>query len=1421
MNDWRAALGLQGYEELELQKVIVEPRTRRLSARFVMGTFPPEGIEEELRKVLVRKFPDCTVRVRVACPALADAFSQEPSRFAEPLIAQVLRETPGAARFLKQSRWRLEGKRLLVETQGEAGASYLNERGCSDILARLIKRLFGLELSVLAVAALDEEREAELREEENAILQAIAKERERAEKERAEAGVTRESVLYGAKASGKSMPIGELTEESGMVVIEGRALSSETRLLKGDTRLLASIGVTDYTGSILVKAFMDPSDEKKIKKIEEGAGIRVRGECRYDTFSSEISILAKDIILVPVQRRKDDAPEKRVELHLHTQMSALDGVAPVASLMKRAAEWGQDAVAITDHGVLQAFPEAFDTMASLAKKGTPVKLIPGVEGYLVDDASAIVREADEGPLERDYVVVDVETTGLHFQQDRLTEIAAVRIRGGELAEEFSTLVNPGMSIPEKVVKLTGITDDMVYDAPTPEQAIREFAAFLGGDVYVAHNASFDSMFLETAAKRADVELPRAYVDTLALSRALLPGLKGYKLNMLCKELGVQLKKHHRAIFDTRATAEVYLKLLAMARSHGVDTLGGLNDHFGGSVAASGDSYHIVLLAANEKGLFNLYELTSAAHIHHYFRRPRIPRSLLSRHREGLIIGSACESGELFQAILRKRPQAEIDEIARFYDYLEIQPTGNNAFLVREGSVADDEGLRELNREIVRLGDRLSIPVCATCDVHFLDPEDAIFREILMQNKHFDDAQYQAPLYMRTTQEMLDEFAYLGEDKAYEVVVTNTRAISERIQKPRMFPVHPQSEVTFQPVLPDAEKIVEEQSWSTAKAMYGDPLPDIVVKRIEKELKSIIGNGFGTLYRSAQLLVQKSMEDGYLVGSRGSVGSSFVATLIGVTEVNPLPPHYRCTQCKHNDFQVDAAAYPCGEDLPERDCPRCGAAMRREGYDIPFEVFLGFEGDKVPDIDLNFSGEYQARAQAHVKTIFGDGNVYKAGTIGTLAEKKAYGEVLGYLEHTGRVTTSIERARLAKGITGVRVTTGQHPGGMVVVPKEYSIHHFSPIQHPADKKESGITTTHFDFGSLHDILVKLDILGHDDPTMIYMLEKLTGVDARAVPLTDPKVMSLFTSPDALGVTSEQIGSKTGTFGIPEFGTSFVRGMLEETQPTTMGELLRISGLSHGTNVWINNAQDMIREGIATLRTCFCTRDDIMNTLMAHGVEAKMAFTIMEIVRKGRGKAALTKEMEQAMRDAGVAQHYIDSCYKIEYMFPKAHAAAYVMMALRVAYFKVYHPLAYYTAYFTVRADEFDAATMLAPPDRLRALMKEISQKEDDSAKDERQITLFELVLEMRERGFAFLPVDLYSSSAGEFLIEGDGIRPPFNKLPGVGLAAAESIVAARADGEFLSIEDMQKRSKVSKAVVESLRAQGCLRGMPESSQITLF
>ena len=1238
-------------------------------------------------------------------------------------------------------------------------------------------------------------------------------------------------VLYGRKITGStSDPIGDLNETSGRVCVEGFVLKKiESKELRGGSKTLVTFGVTDYTGSILCKVFLnaEQGEGKEIQGLKAGIRVRVRGACQWDSFSKEIALMADDVQQMPWTPRRDEEEVKRVELHLHTQMSNMDGVTSAAALIKRAAEWGHEAIAITDHGVVQAYPEAFDTVKKLKKEGKNIKLIPGMEGYLIDDSGVIVSSPDDGSVDRDYVVLDIETTGLYAGKDRIIEIAAVKIGADDkILDEFHTMVNPGMRIPPATIQVHGITDDMVADAPRIAEVMPKLADFCRGYVVCAHNASFDIGFLRIDAERAGVELPASVLDTLPLARAVMTELKRHKLDQVCKKLDVKLDNHHRALYDTRATAHMLIRLLQRAKErHGVKTLRDLNDKLGERVAAAGTSYHIILLAKDRTGLENLYRLVSDAHLKHFDRRPHILKSELKARREGLIVGSACEAGELIRAMVEGKSEREIERIASFYDYLEIQPTGNNAFMVRNGQIADEKGLQDLNRRVLRLGDKLGKPVCATCDVHFMDPEDAVFREILMTGMGFEDASQQAPLYFRTTREMLDEFAYLG-DRAREVVIDNPRRIADMVGEVKMFPKHPKDEETFQPQLPHAEEEIERMAWENARKIYGDPLPEIVSARLDRELKSILGHGFGTLYYSAHLLVKKSNEDGFLVGSRGSVGSSFAATMCNITEVNPLPPHYVCPHCQFSDFDVDVHTYPCGIDLPERKCPRCGADLKHNGYDIPFEVFLGFNGDKVPDIDLNFSGIYQHRAHEYVRQLFGDGKVFKAGTIGTLADKTAYGYVKKWCEETGHRATAMEMDRLVQGCVGVKRTTGQHPAGMVIVPEEYSIYQFSPIQHPADDKGSGIITTHFDFGSLHDILVKLDVLGHDDPTMINMLERLTGIHAVDLPLNDKKVLGLFSSPEPLDLAPNQIrGVNTGTLGIPEFGTRFVRQMLEDTKPSTMAELIRISGLSHGTDVWLNNAQDLILQGICKLNDCFCTRDDIMNYLISMGVAPKMAFTTMESVRKGRG---LTPEMEQAMRENNVPEYYVDSCKKIKYMFPKGHAAAYVMMALRVAWFKVYRPLEYYTTFYTVRADNFDAILMLRDPEELDAEMKRIDKlgKHERTAKDDDTYTLLELVYEMRARGIEFLPVDLYKSSADEFLIQEGKIRPPFNRLPGVGGAAAETLYAAcqeavKENRPFISVEDLKARAAASSGTIEQLRLAGALRGLPETSQVTLF
>ncbi|MDO4546466.1 MAG: PolC-type DNA polymerase III, partial [Clostridia bacterium] len=1100
-------------------------------------------------------------------------------------------------------------------------------------------------------------------------------------------------------------------------------------------------------------------------------------------------------------------------LHLHTQMSTMDACASASDLIAQAARWGHKAIAITDHGVVQAFPEAF----SAAKKNN-IKLIPGCEGYLIADKAMLVDRADSRSLaDATFVVFDVETTGLNSNSDVIMEIGAVKYQGGREVDEFSQLINPRRPIPQKVIELTGINDAMVMNMPDISQVIKSFHDFCEGSVMCAHNASFDWGFITKAFSQSGLDYPHPLIDTLAMSRCVLKGQKSHRLGAVCKTLGVSLKDAHRAVHDARATAKAMMIMLGKIEA---ETLSDLNDVFDGEETSS---YHIILLAKNQTGITNLYRLVSEAHLKHYKRTPRMPRSLIEQFREGLIIGSACEAGELYRAAVQGKSWSELKRIASFYDYLEIQPRGNNAFLVREGTLPDVKAIEEINRKIVKLGDELKKPVVATGDVHFKEPHDAIYRAILMTAKEFSDADEQPPLYFRTTDDMLEEFSYLGKDMARRVVIDAPNAIADMVGKTTVFIPHPEGKETFQPFWEEAEGDIKRLTYEKSRAIYGDPLPDIVQKRIDKELGSIIGYGFSTLYDIAVKLVSKSLSDGYIVGSRGSVGSSYAAWATGITEVNSLPPHYVCPNCKRSDFDVDVEKYACGLDLPEKNCPDCGAVMNRDGFNIPFEVFLGFKGDKVPDIDLNFSGEYQPRAHAYVKELFGTENVFRAGTIGTIAEKTAYGYVLKYLEKHGKTASNAEKQRLALGCTGVKRTTGQHPAGMVVLPKDYQIYQFTAIQHPADDMQSETITTHFDFSSMHDVLVKLDILGHDDPTMLKKLQDMTGIAPQSVPLYDPKVfadiISLFTSPAALGLTAEELGVKTGTLGVPEFGTRFVRQMLVDTQPHSMEELIRISGLSHGTDVWIGNAQEIIKAGIAPLRKCVCTRDDIMNQLIAQGVESKMAFTIMESVRKGKG---LKPEMEQAMREASTPDWFIDCCKKIKYMFPKAHAVAYVTMALRIAYFKIYYPTEYYACFLMRNREAFDALRMIGDAEYLRKLKDDIqSQSEEKGGKSEDEIALLEILIEMSLRGISVLPLSLYESHPEDFIVAGEkSILPPLSAIPGLGLSAAVNLAKARETGPFISREDMVNR-KVPRGVVDAMAQAGALGDMPETSQVSLF
>ena len=1142
------------------------------------------------------------------------------------------------------------------------------------------------------------------------------------------------------------------------------------------------------------------------------------------------------------ESRKDTAPEKRVELHCHTKMSDMDGVSEVEDIVRRAHDWGHKAIAITDHGVVQAFPEANHYIEGL-DKDDPFKIIYGVEGYLVDDLQDVAVNEKGQSLDGTYVVFDLETTGFSAIKDKIIEIGAVKVEGGKITDRFSTFVNPGVPIPFRITQLTGITDQMVMEAPGIETVLPQFLEFIGEAALVAHNASFDVGFVEQNCRYQDITPDFTSVDTVAMARILLPTLSKYKLNVVAGALHISLENHHRAVDDAGATAEIFVRFLEMLKEKGIHDLAHLN-HFG---AQSKDmvrklpSYHVIILAKNETGRVNLYTLISKSHLEYFGRHPRIPKSELARYREGLIVGSACEAGELYQAILNDRSQERIARIVNFYDYLEIQPLGNNRFMIgsdRVENVRSEEDLREINRRIVRLGEEFGKPVAATCDVHFLDPGDEVYRRIIMAGKGFTDADEQAPLYLHTTDEMLEEFEYLGSAKAREVVIENPNKIADMIE--RISPVRPDK---CPPVIENSDQELRDICYAKAHAMYGDPLPETVTERLERELNSIISNGFAVMYIIAQKLVWKSNEDGYLVGSRGSVGSSFVATMAGITEVNPLSPHYYCRNCHYSDFEseeVKAYAGGCGWDMPDKKCPVCGEMLAKDGFDIPFETFLGFKGNKEPDIDLNFSGDYQSSAHKYTEVIFGTGQTFRAGTIATLADKTAFGYVKNYYEERGQRKRNCEIDRIVQGCTGIRRSTGQHPGGIIVLPHGEDINSFTPVQHPANDTSTDIITTHFDYHSIDHNLLKLDILGHDDPTMIKALESYISspamdneynetdhrFDATKIPLDDPGVMELFHGTEVLGIRPEDIGGcPVGCLGIPEFGTDFVIQMVVDTKPQTLSDLIRISGLSHGTDVWLNNAQDLIRSGTATISTAICTRDDIMTYLINKGLDSEESFTIMERVRKGavaKGKCKEWPDFKKDMAEHGVPEWYIGSCEKIKYMFPKAHAAAYVMMAYRIAYCKINYPLAYYAAYFGIRADAFSYEIMCQGKEKLQYYIDDYNRRSDSLSKKEQDTMKdMHIVQEMYARGLEFLPLDIYRARATKFQIIDGKLMPPLSSIDGMGDKAAEAVEEASKDGPYLSRDDFRQRTKVSKTVIDYMAELGLLTGLPESNQLSLF
>ena len=1247
--------------------------------------------------------------------------------------------------------------------------------------------------------------------------------------------VREDDLIFGKLIQDPIVSVNEAIAAYDMVTIQGEVFFTDNKDIHskktGKDYVKIAFDMTDRTNSVRVSKFLaaDKAGDTA-SKIKKGLYCTVQGKMVYDTFAKEMVLEPTGIVKAKKPERKDTYEGmKRVELHLHTNMSAMDGMSSTASLLCRAAKWGHRAMAITDHGVAQAFPEALHAQEGKQKDIIgDMKIIYGIEAYYINDENSIsvVRGKSAEPLDGTFIVFDLETTGLNPASEEITEIAAVRVVEGEIRDSFQTYVNPHKPIPAEITELTGISDETVADAPDLDKAVPEFLAWAGEGQYplVAHNAGFDMGFLRTACQRLGIEREFTSIDTLEMSRLMLPHMHKFKLNILAKELQVGPFEHHRASEDAAVLGRIYVKLLKRLKEemHAVTTA-----DINPVLAATTDRknklknlprYHFIILVKNQAGLRNLYQLISKSFLEYYNKRPIMPRSELIRHREGLIFGSACEAGEVFRALTKGEPWEEIKRLASFYDYLEIQPIGNNNFMIAKGMAKDEEQLRDWNRDILRLADELGKPCCATGDVHFLEPEDEAFRRILMAGQGFSDADNQAPLYFKSTDEMLKEFSYLGEDRAYEVVVKNTNMIADMCDV-----IRPVPRENYPPHIDGCEDDLRNMCYEKAKRIYGDPLPEPVQARLDRELGSIIGNGYAVMYIIAQKLVTKSLADGYLVGSRGSVGSSLAAFMSDITEVNSLAPHYLCPDDKYLEWHED---YSCGVDLPDKICPKCGKPLTKQGFNIPFETFLGFEGDKVPDIDLNFAGEYQSRIHWYTGEIFGHDHVFRAGTIGTVAEKTAFGYVKKYMEERGVECSRAEENRLAAGCTGVRRTSGQHPGGVVVVPKEIEIYDVCPIQHPADDPDSEIITTHFEYHSIDANLLKLDELGHDDPTIIKHLENLTGVNAQQIPLDDPETMSLFHSCKALKYKGENpdtdpILGDLGCVAVPEFGTKFVRGMVKETHPSTFAELVSISGLSHGTDVWLGNAAELVRKGIP-LSGCICCRDDIMNYLILQGVQPKLSFKTMESVRKGKG---LTEEMEAAMNEQHVPEWYIDSCKKIKYMFPKAHAVAYVMMAFRIAWFKVHRPLAFYSAYFSIRAKGFDASCMIKGDKVCLDKMTELRGKERDktiSAAEKDMMTTLEVCHEFYRRGFTFEPMDVYKSDATRFLVTETGLIPPFTSMPGIGEQAALSIVEERKNGKFLSAEELIVRCpKASKAVVELLEQIGALGSMPKTTQMTLF
>lgn len=1402
----------ESFKDSELQKVIVYKEKKIWHFHIEVNRTLPFDVYHLFINKLRSSFENIA-KVKLTLHTTEQEHNEQELRYYWKFFTSQLSNLIPTQAFIQEETPTIEESSITINVTTEAEGVSLKKKleahfhqFCDAVGLKKYHLIFNVNTEM---ETLEEFRKQTMEEDKIYVQNAVKLQQEKQEKEKDK---PQEKLSIGYNILDEPMEMRDILEEERRVTVQGYVFISDVRELRSGRSLLI-LKATDYTDSLEIKMFSRQDDEEKpFAAAEEGIWIRARGRIQTDQFSNELTMMANDIQEIEVAEKMDDAEEKRVELHAHTTMSQLDAVVSPERLIEQAAKWGHSAIAITDHAVVQAFPSAY-----AASKKHGVKVLYGVEANVVDDGIPIAYNVTDFTLDDAvYVVFDVETTGLSSTYDTIIELAGVKIQHGEVIDTFESFANPHRALPDKIIEITGITDDMLVDAPEIDGVLEDFHKWVEDSVLVAHNATFDIGFLNQGYAKIDIpKITNPYIDTLELARFLLPELGNHRLNTLCKHLEVELTQHHRAIYDAEATAEMFWKLVARLEEQEITNQDQLNNHMG-----TGDSYqhsrpfHSVLLAQNEIGLRNLYKLISYSHTNYFYRVPRIPRSVLEKHREGLLVGSACDDGEVFDTLMLKSVD-EAMQVAEFYDYLEVQPPESYYHLIEREVIQNEAQILDILRNVVEIGKRLDKPVVATGNVHHINETEKLYRQILIASQKGNPLnRITLPnMSYRTTTEMLEMFSFLGSEKAEEIVITNTQKISNKIEE-----IAPLKDTLYTPSIEGAEEDVRNLTYNTATSIYGSPLPEIVESRITKELDSIIGHGFAVIYLISHKLVKKSLLDGYLVGSRGSVGSSIVATMTNITEVNPLPAHYVCTSCHYHKFFTDGE-YASGFDLPDKDCPTCGETLTKDGQDIPFETFLGFEGDKVPDIDLNFSGEYQSTAHQYTKDLFGEDYVFRAGTIGTIANKTAYGYVKGYAADNELYYKAAEVDRLVQGCTGVKRNTGQHPGGIIVVPDDRDIYDFTPIQYPADDRNSAWKTTHFDFGSIEDNLLKLDILGHDDPTVIRMLQDLSGIDPQTIPLDDEKVMEIFSSTSSLGVTEEQIGCKTGTLGVPEFGTAFVRQMLEETKPNTFAELVIISGLSHGTDVWLGNAQELINNGTCEIGDVIGCRDDIMVYLMQQGLEASLAFTIMESVRKGRG---LKDEWKTEMKKNNVPNWYIDSCEKIKYMFPKAHASAYVLMAVRIAYFKVHYPIYFYAAYFSIRASDFELNTMVKGSPALRNRIQEIKQKGNDaSPKEKTLLTVLEVSLEMWERGFKFKKVDLYRSSATDFIVEDDALLPPLNVVDGLGTNAALNVVEARKDGEFLSKEDLRERSRISKTVIEHLDAHGTLEGMEEKNQLSLF